>query len=601
MSFTVALAGLAALTLPAAALATSYAIIDVEIEARIETDGTLVVREWRRFRGDYSRIIWELDEQGSQGIEVIGVGDREGPFTVTYDLENRRPGTYRVSAWGSTTRVDVVSRSDTPSARFGIEYRALGAAQRWDDTAELYWQLVGPGWGVPADRVRATVTPPPGVTGEEVRVWAQGPLWGNVSIGNDGVVLLEVDDLPASTFVEVRMLFPPEAAPSAPYSPGSHFDAVVKAEAEREAVAEAERAAQQRRRRLAIEVAIFLPAAGLGFIAILFLRRGRERRPKFRGRYYRDVPDPALPPAYVGYLMHSGRIRDTDAVATLLDLANRGVIEIAALDEPVGDDGRARRTYRLTLLQPKPVGLRRFEKSLITLLFHHMARADAFTMEELRRATADKRKRFGARYDAWRAQVRRSAAGAFSWESPSDLQVGAVFVVGSSAVLGGIMVSVGTESVIPALGIPAGVAVFVLGFMMYRASRKVVELRAKYGALRDYLEDFGRLHEKPPDAVVLWEHFLVLAVVFGIADDAMDGMRFKVPWILQASDFRKMRFMASPTHGGSKAVSSLGSGFPSEVTVGTAGSGSSESSQGDGPRPGDGRVRPNGSRHREEP
>ena len=38
-----------------------------------------------------------------------------------------------------------------------------------------------------------------------------------------------------------------------------------------------------------------------------------------------------------------------------------------------------------------------------------------------------------------------------------------------------------------------------------------------------YLKDFGRLDEKPPDAVVLWEQFLIFAVVFGIADKVDQG------------------------------------------------------------------------------
>ena len=52
----------------------SYSITDVEIESQIQPDGTLVVREWRTFSfdGDFTFVYWELDESGSQGIEVIG-------------------------------------------------------------------------------------------------------------------------------------------------------------------------------------------------------------------------------------------------------------------------------------------------------------------------------------------------------------------------------------------------------------------------------------------------------------------------------------------------------------------------------------------------
>ena len=68
-------------------------------------------------------------------------------------------------------------------------------------------------------------------------------------------------------------------------------------------------------------------------MTFLFFKYGREHRTQFRGRYFRELPDPELAPALVGTLMHWGTVKDSDAVATLLDLANRGVIAIAPVDE----------------------------------------------------------------------------------------------------------------------------------------------------------------------------------------------------------------------------------------------------------------------------
>jgi hypothetical protein len=194
--------------------AKDYAIDEVEIEARIEPDGTLVVREWRTltFSGDFSRVYWELDEKASEGIVVIGASGPEGALALTDDRASRPPGTYAVTDQGDITLVEVFFRLADTSARLGIEYRALGAARRWDDTGELFWQLVGPGWGVPTGRLRATVAPPPGVTGDEVRAWATRPLWGTVTM-SPTASSRSVDDLPAETFVEVRELFPRAAIP----------------------------------------------------------------------------------------------------------------------------------------------------------------------------------------------------------------------------------------------------------------------------------------------------------------------------------------------------------------------------------------------------
>src|SRR5665648_926065 len=69
------------------------------------------------------------------------------------------------------------------------------------------------------------------------------------------------------------------------------------------------------------------------------------------------------------------------------------------------------------------------------------------------------------------------------------------------------------------VGIPICVVLVFVSRAIKRRSREAAELHAQYAALERYLKDFGRLQEKPPDAVVLWEQFLVYAVVFGIADE----------------------------------------------------------------------------------
>ena len=74
------------------------------------------------------------------------------------------------------------------------------------------------------------------------------------------------------------------------------------------------------------------------------------------------------------------------------------------------------------------------------------------------------------------------------------------------------------------LGVPVGVVLIFVARAVKRRSQEAAELHAQYAALERYLKDFGRLDEKPPDAVVLWEQFLIYAVVFGIADQVTKAM-----------------------------------------------------------------------------
>jgi hypothetical protein len=126
------------------ALAKSYTMPSVKIDAHVTGDGTLQVREERvfDFDGSFSWVQWKLDTGGASDIRVFGVTGPTGQYTST-ETETSRAGTYVVSTDGGTVYVKIFHDTADAEARFVIEYLALGAAKAYTDTAELYWQFVG--------------------------------------------------------------------------------------------------------------------------------------------------------------------------------------------------------------------------------------------------------------------------------------------------------------------------------------------------------------------------------------------------------------------------------------------------------------------------
>ena len=61
---------------------------------------------------------------------------------------------------------------------------------------------------------------------------------------------------------------------------------------------------------------------------VLYVKYGREPKTQFQAQYLRDIPQPPLPPALVGFIWRMGSVGRDDATATLLDLVNRKVIDI---------------------------------------------------------------------------------------------------------------------------------------------------------------------------------------------------------------------------------------------------------------------------------
>ncbi|MGB4593337.1 MAG: DUF2207 domain-containing protein, partial [Coriobacteriia bacterium] len=85
--------------------------------------------------------------------------------------------------------------------------------------------------------------------------------------------------------------------------------------------------------------------------------------------------------------------------------------------------------------------------------------------------------------------------------------------------------------------------------------------------LRDYLRDFGRLEDAPPTHVVLWEHFLVMAVVFGIAEQVIEAMRVKVPQVLSDPGLARTTWWVTPAQGYVSPMAAFSSGFASAARV----------------------------------
>ena len=126
------------------------------------------------------------------------------------------------------------------------------------------------------------------------------------------------------------------------------------------------------------------------------------------------------------------------------------------------------------------------------------------------------------------------------------------------------------------LGVPVGLLLAYLAKAIKRRSLEAAELHAQYAALERYLKDFGRLDEKPPDAIVLWEQFLIYAVVFGCADQVVKAMSKKLPELLEDPGFQSTYFVfwGMPDGGGLSAFDSLHDSFGEAVSVATSSSSS---------------------------
>jgi uncharacterized membrane protein len=181
----------------APALAKSYTMGPVNIGAQLAKNGSMLVIEDRTFdfSGDYHFVYWDLKKKGGTSLVVNSLEEVGPSGTTSYrgttspePSTSGEPGTYEITDSGDTLSVRAFFSKSDEKATFRLTYTVNGAAQRYQDVSELYWQFIGDQWSEPVSQVSIAIKPPAPLPKTDVKAWAHGPLTGTVAIAEDGTV-----------------------------------------------------------------------------------------------------------------------------------------------------------------------------------------------------------------------------------------------------------------------------------------------------------------------------------------------------------------------------------------------------------------------------
>lgn len=581
---------LLAVLAPSPALAKDYVIDDVKIQSRIERNGDLVVAEQRtfEFNGDFSRVFWDVPTAQTGGLRVQDVVGPDGQMMErvksSAEAAARPEGKYFVIESAGQTRIEAYFRGGGTKT-FKLDYTVVGGAKKYTDVSELYWKAIGDGWAVPTRHASIVVKMPPNTPAEQVKAWAHGPLNGTVRItsapGQDSetagttLVTLNVSDVPANQFVEVRIAFPTSSLPLAATQPGGPRAPTIMAEEKKNAdEANSRRMAAQATMGFAWAAELILFFGGIGLALWAWLKHGREYRSNvFDGKYFREIPSND-PPAVVGALMRWGKVENSDFSATIMQMADDKAVTLEPVTTAVPGlfGGHDEKTFKLTVNREQLAASDEVAQALGTAIFDKIAGADTVTVEELKAKAKSEPQHYKDAVDDWRSKAEGMAAAKGWFEADSQswmagLYVAAFVVAGASV---GLMFWTGSWWFV-VLGLIAAAVIAVVANLTKRRSLEGADLFNKYKALERYLKDFSRLDEAPPSSVILWNRFLVLAVVFGIAKEVLEQLKTRMPEVVEDPGFAMTYWMLSPYSGwGGAPVDMVGGGFESAASIATS-------------------------------
>jgi uncharacterized membrane protein len=288
-------------------------------------------------------------------------------------------------------------------------------------------------------------------------------------------------------------------------------------------------------------VSIILAFVWIFLIILFYIKFDRELKPRFAGKYYRDIPSD-ITPAEVSYLMSFGNVNPNDITATLLDLVQRGYLKLesVAIQKKKLFGAKEIPTYQFSFTDSPPSKLlKAHEIKLINWFIGEVGENGRVTLEDIKDEAKGRTSglSFKRDYDLWVMEAKKEGqANGFLDRKASKKGIIIGVLTGLFYFAWGFLV--GSQHG----GSSAAVLLSILGVVMFLYSVRIkkrtaygAEEHSKWKALKRFLLNFSRMDKKDIPELILWEKYLVYAVSFGIAKKVMR----QLPLVFNENEFRR--------------------------------------------------------------
>lgn len=564
----------------------------LKFDVTVNEDGSMdVVETWNI---DISHVntlykTFKMDDEKFTSIKNVKVKDitanreftqiDEEMYHVTencyYGLINSK-GNFEI-AWG-------VGLDDRYATRtYEISYTVVDAIGKYNDYAELYWQFIGEDFEVDADKITGTITLPSNANSEEdIKVWGHTEnLNGEIYVTDTDKIKFQLENFDAGRYVEVRVLFPTEMLESTGRAYNEdRYDDVIKEETKWANQANLRRQWEEIKDEVVATFVIFVILA----LCIIFIEKAvkygkklssiKKFVPEQKLDYFRDLPEKDTTPGEAVYILkepynafsrHFGKIFS----ATLLDLKLKDYIDLRVEKTEKNKD----KIY-LKKKKESDSNLKSDERRILDFAYKAFGKKTEVEMKTLEqyieKHPAGVEALINGCLKAIESQLKESKM--FDKKQKEEFS--------NYAGLSGVYYVFAIVTLFWAfpLAIILLINGLICGSIKKRANvltQKGVDSKEKWKGLKKYMEDFSLLNEKEIPAIEVWEHYLVYATAFGIADKVLKQLKTIYPNIDELDSIHTSTYMYFMYHSNFETSfsSSISSSISSSYSSATGGGG----------------------------
>jgi uncharacterized membrane protein len=580
-----------------AAVARSLTVVNADIEMALARDGSLLVVEHltTQFDGDWEamyrdiplrfgerivdvRVLESGEAYNEGGCTSEGCIDRIRTFGVGGSLGDSPRIVWHHKASDEIRTFDVAYRVVSTNAFGEIDGVPAGATVAYDDVIDVAWTVWGDQWEFDLEHLTASFSDSAlDPENDLYRVWGHPRDVEGVTARDPDIARLSADDVESGEAVEFRITVPRTPGQGVSGARQVSGDGLPQIIAFEQGLDDDFNSPWSKFKRWVAEN-IWLVCGALAAIAVLLLLLLRwlaRERPVSVPRYLSGPPEEGVSPALAYGLAYEGRDTSNAALATLLDLTDRGyyVATSATTKEEKQDLAIGKNVDRSAYGH-----LEGYEREVLSF-FDDVVEGYSVPVSEMRDRIPEHSATWRAKWQSMTGALNDAEAGKLAWDR--NLNWARLLLAGlmaaAFALVTLILLDIEGQWVAPvAIGIVVLLVILVWPSRQFkRLSADSRERSAKWQAFARWTEDFPRLEDDPPATLALWKRILVYGVAFGTAERMIKSGRIPAPVTTEASNSTGWHtyaftgaFYSSSFDGGS-----FSSGFASQVAPESSSSG----------------------------
>ena len=514
--------------------APSYRVDSLDITAKIQEDGSVVVEEIVLYNAsEINGVLYNIDAKGYGKLNSLEVFyEKNGEFIPAVNQNGTSSGSYTVTTSDELYKIKLYSPMRDEKRYFGFRYILPRGVTVYEDIAQFNRKKVGRGWQNSIKDVSVKVILPKKVEKNEIHAFGHGPLTGNIEILSGNEIFFSLKNYRQGEFVETNILFPKEVVskinPSyIKKSKGYEKIMAMEGRLAEESNKERDRAVKG----LILSRVIFYGGIlwWLFLVIFIYLKNGKKYKvTNPYGEYFRELPDDYTP-AVAGTLVSRKMYPAPEHLfATVMDLVRKDYLEMEEINE-VNSRGKSIKKTILRKINGGTSQLKDYEKLVFKWYINELGDGEKVVLEEIEKYVSKNltnAKKFNANFEKWKTLVYTDMLSkGLKQDKRSTLAVGLGVITGILLFIGGMVLIAVFQDPKFMLFNFLGMPLIIFAAAISRPSKEKEEAYSRWKAFKKFLVDYSNLEEAKLASIHLWEHYFVYAIALGVAEKVAAGYK----------------------------------------------------------------------------